>query len=149
MGLDMYLNARRFLWSYPEGGPEDIKRKQVAELLGDTEMNVKYITVEAAYWRKCNSVHNWFVNNVQDGRDECQTSAVSCDQLEELLDLVNQVLADHSLANELLPTQSGFFFGGTEYDDWYFGDLARTKTMLEDCLSDRYKGWDFEYSASW
>lgn len=31
------------------------------------------------------------------------------------------------LAASLLPTQSGFFFGGTDYDDWYFNDV-------KDCL---------------
>lgn len=37
-----------------------------------------------------------------------------------------KVLEDPSVAEELLPTQSGFFFGGTEYDEWYWNDLEMT-----------------------
>jgi hypothetical protein len=37
-----------------------------------------------------------------------------------------------SLAAELLPTQSGFFFGGTDYDKYYFYDV-------KDCLNQMKK----------
>jgi hypothetical protein len=45
------------------------------------------------------------------------------------------VLADHSLAQELLPTQSGFFFGSTDYDEWYFSDVEDCKQQMEKLLS--------------
>lgn len=73
---------------------------------------------------------------------------MSREQLEELLGVVNEVLADHSKADELLPTQSGFFFGSTEYDEYYFGDLELTKKILKNALS-MPKEWDFGYSSSW
>ena len=37
-----------------------------------------------------------------------------------------RVIEDPSVAEELLPTESGFFFGSTNYDEWYYDDLERT-----------------------
>jgi hypothetical protein len=51
------------------------------------------------------------------------------------------------MASELLPSQSGFFFGNTEYDEYYFGDLIQTIEIIEDCLSD--DDAEFEYHSSW
>ena len=67
-------------------------------------------------------------------------------QLKELLDVCKQVEADHSLAESLLPSESGFFFGATDYDEWYYNDIANTIKILEDALVD---GDDFYYSSSW
>ena len=38
------------------------------------------------YWRKANAVHNWFVDNVQDGNDGCKHYWVSKEDLQKLLD---------------------------------------------------------------
>ncbi len=59
-----------------------------------------------------------------------------------------KVIKDSGLAAELLPTTSGFFFGGTDYDQYYLDDLKSTKKMLEEALASKGDG-DFEYSSSW
>ena len=38
------------------------------------------------------------------------------------------------LAQELLPTQSGFFFGSTDYDEWYFHDVNDCLTQMRKWL---------------
>ena len=146
MGLDMYLNARRYLW-HSEAELADKISENFPEL-GDKR--VKEITVEAAYWRKSNQIHKWFVDNVQEGVDDCNGYEVSRDQLKELLDLIDIVLSDRKKAGALLPIQQGFFFGSDQYDDYYFDDLEHTKTMLTPLLDEEnWKGWYFEYRASW
>lgn len=122
MGLDMMLMHGR----YEEGGEE------------------------VGYWRKANQIHKWFVDNVQDGVDDCGTYKVTKAHLVELYNLCSQVLNDHSLAESLLPSQSGFFFGSTDYDEWYYNDLENTKRIIDnileyksDCLDNLY------YSSSW
>lgn len=89
--------------------------------------------------------------------------------LDENLDKVyhvddGYVLEDASTASKLLPTQEGFFFGGTDYDEYYWRDLEFTKEQLERILgmvekdedgwSWHYKGEDdwnltLQYSSSW
>jgi hypothetical protein len=50
-----------------------------------------------AYWRKANQVHSWFVEHVQDGVDECQDSVVTLEQLRDLLDRCERILASTKL----------------------------------------------------
>ena len=100
------------------------------------------------YWRKANAIHNWFVEKCQGGVDECQPSSVTRAQLEELIETCKKVLANHDLAEQLLPTQSGFFFGSTDYDDWYFEGLKYTVEEIETILLN-VNNKKFIYRSSW
>ena len=103
------------------------------------------------YWRKANQIHNWFVENVQGGVDDCKEYHVSQEKLKELVTLCKKVLLEKSvlqnkeLAKELIPTTSGFFFGSTEYDDYYFEELQDTINALENLDPN----CDYYYRASW
>ena len=51
---------------------------------------------------------------------------------------------------ELLPTQSGFFFGDTEYKEWYFNWVDETIKMLEKILKETdFKTYAIYYESSW
>jgi len=150
MGLDMYLTARRSFWDYQDEGVGAARVQALFdELPDDIETSGTSVSVQFGYWRKANAIHNWFVQNVQGGEDNCQESWLSPDDMQKLLDTVNKVLADTSLAPTLLPTTSGFFFGGTEYDEWYWRDLEYTKRVLEKALDPAMDKWSFYYQASW
>ncbi|WP_136661817.1 hypothetical protein [Nitratireductor sp. XY-223] len=58
-----------------------------------------------------------------------------------------KVIADPTLAKELLPTAEGFFFGSTDYDKWYVEDLKLTKSILEEALAK--PELDYYYSSWW
>jgi len=150
MGLDMYLNGHLYLSEW------DATRKpyydKVNEICGPLTgaMKVKILVTEAAYWRKANQIHQWFVDNVQGGQDNCREYYVDIDQLKELVDLCQKVLENKDQASELLPTVSGFFFGSTEYDEFYFEDIQNTIKMLTPYIEDeQYKKWSFYYTSSW
>lgn len=152
MGLDMYLYKKNYIWGGEWVNPE-AKQEVIVKTGGkvDTKIKperIKYVVEEVGYWRKANQIHNWFVQNVQNGNDDCGNYYVSREALEGLLNICRIVSVDKEKAEELLPTQSGFFFGGTEYDEWYYQDIENTIKILEDVLSDE-TGDDFEYSSSW
>jgi len=143
MGLDMYLNAKRFLWH-----TEDQIGEMVAEALPELKgKRVKEIVAEAIYWRKSNQIHQWFVDNVQDGTDNCGNYYVSREQLEQLRQLILQVLDTKDTS--LLAPVSGFFFGSDQVDDWYWQDLRTTEEKIGRVLEEFPAGWDFEYHSSW
>jgi hypothetical protein len=73
---------------------------------------------------------------------------VGREKLQELLDLCRIVSIDKDKAEDLLPTASGFFFGNTEYDEWYYNDIQNTIKILEEALSDETAD-EFEYHSSW
>ena len=150
MGLDMYLNKHTYVKHWEHNGDNNY---EVTVTKGGNPTNidpkkVKYIIEEAGYWRKANQIHRWFVENVQQGVDNCGDYYVDTDDLEKLLDVCEKVKADHSLADSLLPSTSGFFFGNTEYDEWYFNDIDNTIEILKEALADESDS-SYYYSSSW
>ena len=59
----------------------------------DTKHEYGYNSIiqQVGYWRKANQIHNWFVENVQNGVDDCGAYEVNEYQLQELLDLCEEV----------------------------------------------------------
>lgn len=61
-----------------------------------------------------------------------------------------KVLDDPSVAEELLPTQSGFFFGSTIYSEGYVEDLEYTVKQITEILENTdFDEWDIVYHAWW
>ena len=185
MGLDMYLTKKTYVKNWSHMSPEQLHEITVKKG-GEPRTDIKperisSIEESVAYWRKANHIHKWFVDNVQDGEDNCREYYVSHEQLQQLVDECKKVkesleksgkktiqvesgwsskegktfmdvdvYTDTSVAEELLPTQSGFFFGSTDVDEWYWGDIEHTIKTLESALNDRaLDNWDFEYQSSW
>jgi len=149
MGLDMYLNKRTYVQYWEHNGADNYE-VNVTKGGNPTKVDpkkVKYIIEEAGYWRKQNQIHRWFVDNIQNGTDDCGEYYVSKADLETLLELCEKIKADNSLADELLPGASGFFFGGTEYDEWYFNGIDNTIEILKEALED--ENGEYLYSSSW
>lgn len=150
----------------------------------DTERKYGYHTIheQVGYWRKANAIHEWLVNHVQDGEDDCcYHQEVTKGVIEGLLDTcekvynsctmmlgyvkngeqcvdgkwksiyeVGKTVIDSSVADELLPTASGFFFGSTDYDEYYVKDIEYTIDLCRRILDTT----DFDkemlyYVSSW
>jgi hypothetical protein len=56
-------------------------------------------------------------------------------------------VVNSEVAAENLPTTSGFFFGSTDYDEWYMEDMKLTKKILTEALAD--KQGEYYYHSSW
>lgn len=142
MGLDMYLRAKQFIWGSEE--EDAAKAKQIAEILG-VDWEVTEVTFRGMYWRKANAIHGWFVENVQDGEDDCKAYDVDIDDLEKLRDLCAKALEKKD--STLLPPCDGFFFGSVVPDDYYWDDLTRTRDELTELM--KIPRLYFEYQSSW
>jgi hypothetical protein len=151
MGLDMYLERKTYVknWDHMTQDERTEITLKGKKTKGIKPERIKEITEEVGYWRKANHIHKWFVDNVQDGEDDCNPYYVSKEQLRELLNLCKKIDKDHSLAEELLPTQGGFFFGDTNYDDYYFQSIVDTITMLEKVVKESDDNGSFYYQSSW
>lgn len=156
MGLDMYLYAKNSFvdkeWADEERNAIHRKLKETLDcddFICKNNLGSIVTSIEVAYWRKANAIHAWFVRECQGGVDDCRSAYVSREKLNELLEVCRIVNADHQEADNLLPSQSGFFFGSTEYDEWYFGDIEETVKQLESVLKNTPENWRFEYQSSW
>ena len=147
MGLDMYLTKRVYVGGYWEHrkatGGVDIKFGTGEKKIKIPATEVKEVVLHVGQWRKANQIHQWFVENVQDGRDECQEAYVDPGTLGELKQLCEKALKTKDAT--LLPPVEGCFFGGTEVDAYYWQDIKDTIKIL-DKIEDRC---DYYYQSSW
>jgi hypothetical protein len=136
MGLDMTL--------YAVEDPElDLNEEKAC---------VSYEILDSYSWRKANQIHKWFVENIQDGEDDCGIYEVEFDKLMDLQGIVETVASNpQKWGPKLLPTRKGFFFGNTEYNQWYEEDIQITKKHLNDIERNYYAKPEtrFYYSSSW
>lgn len=168
MGLDMYLYTKRYTSEYSEKEFNSKLRELFPEVPVTNNLNSIEVSLEIGYWRKANHIHKWFVDNVQEGEDDCNDYYVSRENLHRLkkacvetlayLDTLEKVTSDKhpeyyyfkAVCQDgvKLPTQPGFFFGSTDYDKWYYQDCLDTIEIIDKCLTlpDRY---NFSYHSSW
>lgn len=158
MGLDMYLTKKTYV------GAEYEHRKVTGEvkiLVDGVELPIKFnriseISERVGYWRKANQIHNWFVQNVQGGEDNCQEYEVSYEQLDKLLQDCKAVLKNPKKAEKILPVLRGCFFGSYEYDEYFLNDLRDTVEIITPLLNEakEYNGEKYLpetiiYQSSW
>jgi hypothetical protein len=158
MGLDMYLSRKIYIGANHDfnkvKGSIKITRqgydRENETVIENEPVKINFnkvteITEEAMYWRKANAIHNFFVNEVQGGNDECQESYVPREILEKLVELCEKAVKEKD--GTILEPTSGFFFGSTEIDKYYFEELKETAKEIKKLLKDD-RG-DFYYQASW
>lgn len=157
MGLDMYLTKKTYLgtqWEH-RGVTAEITVKSEGKTVyaGINPHAIEEVTESAMYWRKANHIHKWFVENVQNGEDDCGTYPVTLDQLKDLRDLCEEAINNREKAHEILPTQEGFFFGSQVYDKYYFEDTITTYNDLRKIIDNYPSGTlfyvDYYYTSSW
>jgi len=96
-----------------------------------------------AYWRKANQIHKWFDDHIEGGVENVTEYPVTKELIQELLETTKDALYAFERGKDpskYLPTQSGFFFGSTDYDEWYKQDLESTIEQLTKVLEE----WDSE-----
>lgn len=134
MGLDMYLHRKVGIFDFNAekttsvtGFPPCVGKRSFA------------VMEEVCYWRKANQIHRWFVDHVQNGDDNC-SNYTYCDieKIKELYDLICKGLETKTdtWVEENLQPQTGFFFGDTCVDTWYWEDLEQTKEKFEEILKE-------------
>ena len=154
MGLDQYLrvhkseyqsNFRGNMESYPE-------ELAVINTSKDDQTIIKEVSYNVGYWRKANAIHKWIVDNCAGGEDDCRPVMMSKEDIQNLRNACLEVLIDKSKAPQILPTSDGFFFGSTDYDEWYMENIKYTADLLQGVLKLLEKHgdvYDVIYEASW
>lgn len=77
------------------------------KVLGATPLTDDCVAIDipVAYWSKAKTIHDWFVNHVQDGDDTCGSYFVSREQVTALRDLCKNVLAGKAVKSALPPAE--------------------------------------------
>lgn len=155
MGLDMYLTKRTYVknWNHKNDKHSVSVRLNGKKRKDIQPERVSEIVEDVMYWRKANHIHNWFVANCQGGVDECQEARVSLNQLKELSELCKKVVDKKDPS--LMETVQGFFFGSTDYDQYYYDMCTETHEVIEELLKEVEDNPEpafnptFYYQSSW
>lgn len=94
MGLDMYLEGHKYLFS----------SGKKSEVVKEDGFRLKEKILELGYWRKEPDLHGYIVEKFADGKDDCKDIELG---KEEMLDIISAV------KERRLPHTSGFFFGAS------------------------------------
>lgn len=133
MGLDIYFAKakRSAYYKYQEDEREfdKLSEEEKEEIWAKNEQPKIEGNEEIGYFRKVN-----FLMQELAYYGNCEFKEITRDSLEELKRKCLAVLENHELAEDLLPTCSGFFYGSTEYDEWYFQDVQAVLDWVEGVL---------------
>ena len=98
-------------------------------------------------------MHSYILKTFANGVDDCQDIILYKEDVEQIKKVLDEVLNAHQQvekAKELLPTQSGFFFGGTDYDEYYFEDVKVAADLMQNFLDNfDFDKYQLIYEASW
>lgn len=164
MGLDMYLYLEKRHYESKYNNKDITYPAELKPFEDEIEKSISTNTCyQVGYWRKANAIHRWVVENCAEGVDDCQPIYLNIDQINDLIDCCKHILKRDVEPDDVLPTIDGFFFGSTDYDDWYYQDVQYTLdifTKVRDFIkadkeeaaksNDFYRDeWRVLYNASW
>lgn len=132
MGLDMYLYAKKYIgtWREEDSEPRDQVLAALDLDMSDIGEGGIYVDVPVAQWRKAQKIHNWLVEEIQDGEDNCADYYASRGTLRNLRQWCLDNLED------------------ADEEDVY--QMQNTADMLGKILDNpKFEGYDFEYTSSW
>ena len=96
-------------------------------------------SIEEIYWRKANAIHAWFVDNVQDGEDDCEFHReVTKEDLAELRDACANVL-EHAVLVKSNKVKNGYRLGenGEMVPNYCEGFVVANPDVCEEYLPTR------------
>lgn len=96
------------------------------------------ISSQNSFWlgRKENHIHAWVEEQIGDEAPNCGFALVTREEFASLVETLARLMRSKSPeeAKGALPTQDGFFFGSTEYDDDYFADIRAEHKVMSAAL---------------
>ena len=139
MGLDIYFHkTKRSEWnevkSKIEAFNELPEEEQTKQYESETYPTKDFNPDDIGYFRKVNFLMSFF-----DYDGNCEYKEIAKCELEDLRDACAEISKMEPINKErcaeLLPTQSGFFFGNTDYNEWYFDDVKEMFVWVDGVLS--------------
>ena len=148
MGLDQYLLAKLYVGAnYDHNGVSgsvhltkqpmkftreegyvpapDSEKEDIVHLNGDGLKKLSSLEFSAAYWRKANMIHKFFVDTLAEGNDDCSEMFVPRDVLVDLLAKCKLVMAHIEAAG----TEEGMVQNGYTMEKGEDGEYTKTPIM--------------------
>lgn len=86
---------------------------------------------KVGYFRKDNAFLHWVDTHVKEV-ENCVDITISKEQLKALQNTLLTLTKENCAEN--FPTQNGFFYGSTDYDEWYWDGVEELKQWVKETL---------------
>jgi hypothetical protein len=136
----------KYGYEYRNNTITSIKSPQELEVIFNEEKKHIY-PMSDAYFRKVNFIYEYFRNKLEN-----ESCVITKNELNEFIQNCKEVYnkkGNENYAKQVLPTTSGFFFGSTDYDEWYWNDvkdcIAQMQKIYKALKDDDYVMWDFSW----
>lgn len=139
MGLDMWLSVRGYTTD------EELKEKVCEHFKWPKNSKNLDICLMLCHWKNEFALHEYFVN--LESSDNDSRMWVSMEELQYLVNLCDDVLAQPDSAKELLPIPSGYLPHG--YNEHYFECLKDTSAQLKEIIKAYGDDEVLVYEWSW
>ncbi len=183
MGLDMYAHRRYYVKQWEHQSPEERHTVQVLQggkpILGLQPERISSVEEEVMRWWNALHIHTWFVENVQEGSDDCKPYYVDFDQLRQLHAICVTVIEASTLVDGQVHSSTVYddehpggialrtpakvikdatvakhllpTYDDSGYDERYLDEVVDTRRWIESMLDDVRKGilTDIYYSSGW
>lgn len=141
MGLDMYLYAEKHVAGF---GKSEVEYPPELKELAKIQEKRNFLSVDSTYqigyWRK-----DWFVHSLIRRHSSCEGDGskieLSAEEIKGMVEIIDEVLKDHSKAEELIPNDN--------YPQEYFMELRYTKKVFGLAIEADANGYGITYYASW
>lgn len=107
---------------------------------------------EIIYWRKANAIFKWIDTHIKK-IENLEEIPITKEQLLQLKKDCEKAIeaykkGDIETCKKIMPTQEGFFFGSTEYDEWYLKELEYTVEEIKNKIENKDHKW-YIFQAWW
>ena len=122
------------LENFEDNGLTNFPKEKFKELIGTMRKTIFEAGLSNIYGYYQCIQDGWFEDESWDLYKEVRVFLSAQENQEKVIEV----------AERLFPTSSGFFFGGTEYDEWYIADLITSCYRFTEFYEelDRTEEWD-------
>lgn len=140
-------------------------REELADRWHGTKFESQGVIINdhLCYWRKFNALHHYIAKNYGDlENDNCVDIHLEISDIEDILEILKkvqdtmktttktrldsrgneykeEVITNPKAVEKIFPTADGFFWGSTDYDDYYIDEVNRTVDVLEQVVREHKK----------
>lgn len=129
MGLDQYITIRHKSTNNAYAKWEKYWKLKDSERIGIRQPKEPSGALIIGYFRKHNNVHNWFVENVQKGVDDCGRYRISVDDLQNLKQICENIMSHVTKTKR--PPKYSTDIHGEQYEVWQYDEYTITDEGME------------------
>ena len=143
MGLDQYITIRHKSTNAAYAKFNNYWKLSEEERVGKRQPKDPAKDLIIGYFRKHHSIHKWFVNNIQNGVDDCGRYEIQLKDIENLKELCEEIMSH--VTKEKREPKFCTDFNGVQHEIWQL-DNYTVDEEGKNIIDEKLPSYDMDYS---